>query len=1198
MKRIEKILSLVALVLVSVCESVCAQAGSSCGEPIELHSGYTQTVWTASKVWYIANTFDLPMAIDFYPANNVTQNLTLHLDFGCTSGDYEDPVLCSLFCKSNSVYTSLPHTQGVALSVDNNGKSRYHVEFGEFYRDMLLRQGIDYNVPVYICAEFPCGGQLTMEPDAISNCMDGAKFMHLGDTVRVRPNDGERHVIVPYVQWQYDSIQYVWQGEESCIVAVANKCNFDPADENDKTVLDRQVVLPGGVVKLSSRLLMDYVNNQTNYPNEAGMYFAKFYSASEGVIKIEEIPAPPPAEGAILLKYGERAAVNANDLNRVYAMPNSWIKDMQFVTPTSRVFRMYIGKTVDFAIEDAIATYQFDRTDDGHALYLFGNDMEALWKKQVASEQYLYIRFECTDNTYVTPSLWTPSDCMKKAKRIEAGVQFDVAAKSNVNYSFLFADWKGGDMTIAWTNTQNTCPFYIADTCNVPNSDVSPVFYTDKAPKKGSITIPTATVDSWEPKVDPDGYIYIRFYSRAQGKITVTTTAVEEEDPLCPTHDSITDIVAWDSCVWRGKTYTESGTYKEEGNVDPETGCVDTLFTLNLNVRTTSYDTYEETGCDSIVYHYKTYKESGVYRDTVGATGGNRVIMDLYFTIKHSSASEETKEACDSYEWHDQTYTQSGDYTYRTMNAVDCDSIVTLHLTIKHPAEGEETQEACVSYDWNGQTYTQSGDYTYRFSEGGVCDSVATLHLTIKQPTQGEETQEACGFYEWHDQTYTQSGDYTYRTTNAAGCDSVVTLHLTITNPAEGEETQEACGSYEWNGQTYTQSGDYVYRFSEGGVCDSVATLHLTIKQPTQGEETQEACGSYEWEGEIFTTSGDYTKTLTNVAGCDSTATLHLTIYTPHGDTDTTAVAWDSIVWYGKTYKESGEYPITKQDEHECDYTHTLLLTVHTTARDTMPMHGCDSLIYEEKKYTEDGVYVLDTAIIADENRMIHYIAVTLGTTLRDEKEEPDLCGSYIAPSGAVFTESGVYSDTTYQVDGCMSILTLRLEFQDDCTTYDTVYFCDGQNTKHLERWSPERATYYMPYRYESPAEWDYMEGVIVSQETSRALVDLKRAEQNLYAHYVDSLTSVTSIVWSYRLHGASSYSIIQTTDEPQWIETGVVALTVRFVCGQMFTTDFTTDLESISDERLSSGQKILQDGQIIIIRNGIKYNLLGTKIE
>ena len=126
--------------------------------------------------------------------------------------------------------------------------------------------------------------------------------------------------------------------------------------------------------------------------------------------------------------------------------------------------------------------------------------------------------------------LWTPSDCMVKIKttRIELGNQFDVASKSKVIYGLFYEELRGGDMSVAWTSTQATCPFYIADTCDVPNANTGRVFYTGTAPKKGTVTIPQETVDSWASYVDPEGYLYIRFYSNAKAKITVTSTAPEE----------------------------------------------------------------------------------------------------------------------------------------------------------------------------------------------------------------------------------------------------------------------------------------------------------------------------------------------------------------------------------------------------------------------------------------------------------------------------------------------------------------------------------------------------------------------------------------------------------------------------------------------------------------------------------------------
>ena len=189
-----RILLFIALLLASVHMPMRAGSGTSCADPIVLYDGYSANIPGARTVWYIANTFDLPLAIDFYPNNPNDAAPVLELDFGCTPGVYDDSILCSLFCVANNAYMAMPHTETPPESYDEQGNVKYHVGFGEFYRDMLLKQGIDYNVEVFVKATFSGSGSLTMAPDPFSNCMDGHKFIHLGDTVQVQANDKNRHV--------------------------------------------------------------------------------------------------------------------------------------------------------------------------------------------------------------------------------------------------------------------------------------------------------------------------------------------------------------------------------------------------------------------------------------------------------------------------------------------------------------------------------------------------------------------------------------------------------------------------------------------------------------------------------------------------------------------------------------------------------------------------------------------------------------------------------------------------------------------------------------------------------------------------------------------------------------------------------------------------------------------------------------------
>ena len=203
-------------------------------------------------------------------------------------------------------------------------------------------------------------------------------------------------------------------------------------------------------------------------------------------------------------------------------------------------------------------------------------------------------------------------------------------------------------------------------------------------------------------------------------------------------------------------------------------------------------------------------------------------------------------------------------------------------------------------------------------------------------------------------------------------------------------------------------------------------------------------------------------------------------------------------------------------------------------------------------------------------------------------------CESF-AWHGTTYTESAAPTYTLTNAAGCDSIVTLRLTIEHNCGSYDTAYFCRGFNTEHDEPVAGGIIMRYLPYVFESPAEWDFMEGVIVEREHDRTLMDLHRAEENLYAHYQKELTPISTIRWSVMYDGKGKYVPLTVTSEPQWIAAGHVAVQIGFLCGQMYNTEFPTDIDELSTETVST--KRIENGRVVIIRGGAKYDVLGTRI-
>lgn len=257
---------------------------------------------------------------------------------------------------------------------------------------------------------------------------------------------------------------------------------------------------------------------------------------------------------------------------------------------------------------------------------------------------------------------------------------------------------------------------------------------------------------------------------------------------------------------------------------------------------------------------------------------------------------------------------------------------------------------------------------------------------------------------------------------------------------------------------------------------------------------------------------------------------------------------------------------------------------------------ACDKYELDGKTYTASGEYNLGTTINESGEVVTNILVLTIHPTTFSEETISDICLSYEAPSGKIYTEAGVYEDSTLQDNGCYHITTLTLEFKDNCFRYDTVYFCRGFNTQHEEQISESLIRRFEPYFYESPDEWDWMEGVILEREHDSTLVDLNRAERNLTRYYVGDLTPIESIVWTIRYAESSTYEPVVIEEGEQWLKEGQLAVQIRFLCGEVYNNEYPMAIDETRTALMPV--KRIENGQVVIIRGGERYSIVGTKIE
>lgn len=523
--------------------SAFAQTGKTCANPIPLGKNYSATITQAGTVWYVANTFDLPLTVRFYPSKVSDQLPEVQMDFACTPGVYEDSIICALFCYDQGGYLMLPHTATLTTKTEN-GQTYYEVSMGEFYRDMLLRAGISYNVQVYVKVTYYGKGTINLTPDVeFSQCMETDKWLLLGVPQSVAPNDEETYFIAPYSNWSTDSIRYIWEGESPATVVLGTTCSFEPMNALDAQRVDVWTMAAGGDTlnhtNAEIQYYMTYMNNPTNKA-KGGVFYVKVVSEGAGTLKVERMPVPPPEGGAIEMHYNQPTPIHRNDTNTLYAISTAWTEDTRFIVPTDYIVRMYVGLSADFTPATAVDSFRFSSTEAGRELLWNKARLETL--KSMTSGRFLYIRFLCNTETSVTPQYWTPSVCYDKTEALTAST-ITLQNRSNKVYRIRYNDWKGGDITFSW-NKNSDCPFYIGDTCVVPtNASSIHVIYNSVIPKSSSVTIPAVDIAKWVRHVDPDGYLYIRFYPSAKGDVTVSSSRPEETDPQPDIHPHATIAV-------------------------------------------------------------------------------------------------------------------------------------------------------------------------------------------------------------------------------------------------------------------------------------------------------------------------------------------------------------------------------------------------------------------------------------------------------------------------------------------------------------------------------------------------------------------------------------------------------------------------------------------------------------------------------
>ncbi len=447
------------------------------------------------------------------------------------------------------------------------------------------------------------------------------------------------------------------------------------------------------------------------------------------------------------------------------------------------------------------------------------------------------------------------------------------------------------------------------------------------------------------------------------------------------------------------------------------------------------------------------------------AQSGCDSIIYLYLTVNRPVSSIVNETVCEGgqYMFVDTTLTTAGTYTRTTTSLVTgCDSIITLYLTVTPAPVVSQTATFCEggTYDFNGTLLNKAGIYRdTTYAENG-CMSITELTLSmnpVKRTSLGTEYINKGETYEFFGETLTATGSYSHTLQSAVtGCDSIVSVNLIVLTETTGHESMTVCANelpIVWKGQTITAEGVHQFDTLTTVGTDSIVLLSLHVIAPVTTDISESVCegGKYQFGDTILTTVGTYTRTTTSlVTGCDSVITLFLTITpavaTPMG---ASICEGDTYDFNGKLLNQAGIYrDTTYAEDTHCMSITELSLVVNKPVSSTIIESICEGSKYQfgDTTLTTADTYTRTiTSLVTGCDSVI-----TLKLTVTPAPVTPQskaICeGDTYDFAGKHLTTAGIYRDTTYAEDGCMSITELTLTVNKPVEKKWAETICEGGN--------------------------------------------------------------------------------------------------------------------------------------------------------
>ena len=528
--------------------------GLTCETAIPVNSTYTGSIPAPGTYYFTAWMYDLPLTCYFYPKDEFVSELYMDIDFSCTNGVYEDPNIQELVDETMGWGIKMPmrfdrFVQGVD-PVTNKKYYSYAVE--KVYRDLMANFGISYDVQAFVKVTVSSAGDICMQPDtAFRSCVETSIWLNLSDTAHVKTLGGDDVYVLPFADWQNDSVRFVWTGKQSPVqMWVGEDCGFDLKLTGENAALKCYEIRPDAgngenIFVMSRQDIADLID----FANNGGVLYMRAIAVENADLIVEKQPIKGPMADAIRLEFNQAAPVKANDVNQVYYFPTSWkVRDLLLTSEDKTAMTAYFYGDVE--LTQPLGAYDFTTVDSDTYLGVSVKELSNLLKNH--TDEYVFVVFNAKNNTSVTPSKWEVCPCVQTTARVDLGDTIDLIQRTTVYYRVDYNVWSKNNVTIKWS-ANNKMKLAVADTCagfELKETDPRVLQYkyfgNSSSQKLDSIVIVGEQIRTWADRVDENGFLYLRCNANVAGSLIISYEPDQTIVPSSPCVENSIELKAND----------------------------------------------------------------------------------------------------------------------------------------------------------------------------------------------------------------------------------------------------------------------------------------------------------------------------------------------------------------------------------------------------------------------------------------------------------------------------------------------------------------------------------------------------------------------------------------------------------------------------------------------------------------------------